>query len=130
MPKFLVRLGAYRYESNPMVVEADTVEDAINKALVEDDGMYEGHDLGSSWVEEIEDENGVPLRVPKKHMEPLSYSYGAAERDIILASLRLMQREIQFGVVGEEIERIATNDGLHPALSLEEIDALCERINQ
>jgi len=57
-----------------------------------------------------------------RFFHPLS----AAERDTVLAGLRLLQRAYTLPL---EIEDIATNGGEHPVLDDDAIDDLCERIN-
>ena len=47
----------------------------------------------------------------------------------ILAALRLYQRRLLRGGIPVEIDDLATDGGEHDALTAEEIDRLCERIN-
>ncbi len=51
------------------------------------------------------------------------------EHATILAALRSYQRVEPAGLVPSAIEDIATNCGLHEPMLVDEIDALCERIN-
>jgi hypothetical protein len=53
------------------------------------------------------------------------------EIDTVLASLRCYQQvyDTCAGDMPDELLKIATNGGLHEPPTLEEIDALCERIN-
>lgn len=54
----------------------------------------------------------------------------ARKRNTILAALRNWQHDIESGVIDPEESPIATDNGyLHPPLTSEEIDALCEDIN-
>lgn len=55
-----------------------------------------------------------------------------AERDTILAALRRWQQMLEQtgGALPNDLLDIATNGGTHDGLSVEDIDALCERINQ
>jgi hypothetical protein len=71
MPKFLIGLGAYRYEQNNMRVEAETPEDACKIAFQDDDGEYEPGDLGDSFIARIEDEAGAELPIPAGEGDPL-----------------------------------------------------------
>lgn len=70
MPKFEIKLGAYRYEENTVEVEADTLEEAIAKAYQDDDGDYEPFDLGESFVSEVRDEAGAEVDFPDAHRDP------------------------------------------------------------
>lgn len=54
------------------------------------------------------------------------HAFSAAERDAILAGLRLLQRA---HILPLEIMDIATNGEEHLVLDDDAIDALCERIN-
>ena len=51
-----------------------------------------------------------------------------AERNTVLAALRLYQGQIDTGEA-EAVQDIATNGGAHAPLTVAEIDALCERLN-
>jgi hypothetical protein len=60
-------------------------------------------------------------------------AFSPVERDAILAGLRMLQQALTPGKLPRftsSIEEILTNDDAHPAISLEDIDALCERLNQ
>jgi len=48
--------------------------------------------------------------------------------DTVLAALRFWQRE-GLSSAGHEITDIATSNGSHPALTVKDIDDLCEEIN-
>lgn len=54
------------------------------------------------------------------------------ERDAILAGLRLLQIELDRGYldIPTHIEGVLTDDFTHPPISTEEIDVLCEKVNQ
>jgi hypothetical protein len=54
------------------------------------------------------------------------------ERDIILAALRLWQDEERWFEANERREygEIATNSGKHVAMTADEIDELCEKLNR
>jgi hypothetical protein len=87
MTTYHVLLMAYRLEWNRMHVEADTPEEACRKAIAEDDGEYEGGDLGAPWVEnyQIDDEleeHGPPLEFSES---PFALEDRLADRDKLLS---------------------------------------------
>ena len=75
----------------------------------------------------------VAARKLAKDREAVSHSFTNAERDTILAALRLWQWNIDTqrkAPTHKELEVIATNGGEHKALTSEEINALCADLNQ
>lgn len=50
------------------------------------------------------------------------------ERDAILAGLRLLQRDLERGCVGDDILPIFNNEGRHDGLSSGDLDLLCQRV--
>ncbi len=70
-------------------------------------------------------EDGEPIRA--------DHLLAVSNRDLamILAGLRLYQMSMErYGYVPSRIEAVATDDGVHRAMSHDEIDQLCEDLNQ
>ena len=85
-----------------------------------------------SWKAKPRRSTGTPEPVVEQHKY---YALTGAERDTVLAALRVFQAKAAYdgGVCGEQLTAIidiATNGGAHPALDVDAIDALCERINR
>ena len=68
MPKYKVTLGALRFEWNAKEIEADTPDLACAKAVETDDLDYEPGDLGPSFVQYIDNDDGE-LPVPAQFRE-------------------------------------------------------------
>lgn len=60
--------------------------------------------------------------------EPV-HRFTAQERDAVLTGLRMLQGAIHNGLLGD-LEEIYTNSDQHEGLSIDDIDNLCERLNQ
>jgi hypothetical protein len=63
-----------------------------------------------------------------------SHSFTHAERDTVLAALRLWQNHIDHSsgrkTPNDALIKIATNGGKHERLTFEEVGQLCEELNQ
>lgn len=133
MPKYVVSKGHDAFVYYETVVEADTPEQAQRLA---ESVHYDGEWLATGYVQEFDDyeideHSGVRLLEEDETVEAfLTITVTAKERDAVLTGLRLLQHALEDGHISPPpLRTILTNDGTHPGLDLDEIDALCERVN-
>lgn len=143
MTKYTVQCGFCDYNANTVTVEADSIEEACHKAIVEanDDPVWKRLDhVGDTYVDAICEGEGDPwgegtagsaIPVPPRYTEAGLWGrepqLNARELATVLAALRYWQRE-GWGSSGHEHEIASDMDTLTP-LEAHEIDALCERLN-
>lgn len=132
MPKFVVSKGHDAFVYYETVIEADTPEAARNLAR---SITYDGEWFATGHTQEFDDyeideHSGVRLLDLGETVEAVqTVSLTARERDALLAGLRLLQIALARSALDEALRSVLTDDDAHAALDLEEIDALCERIN-
>lgn len=131
MAKFKVKKHQDAYVVYQTVVEADDANQAI--------AIADSHKFDGRWVEshvaEFDDYDIFPEEIEEVDAdftlddleEVVRHEFSPAERDAVLASLRLWRK------VPEDtrsfFNEIFTNNEHHAGLTNEEIDDLCERIN-
>jgi len=136
MAKFKVVKGHDAWVKYATLVEADTQEEAEMTAMnplytgdwveIGDIAEFDDFQLMEGETEELGDDSICELP------EVITYSFSAIERDAILAGLRCLQdmRTMNAGELHAALHDILTNDGAHEGLSDEQIDRLCEELNQ
>lgn len=132
MSKYFVTIGAMRFESQELTIEAVSPEEACRRAMEEEDGDGRPGDRHEPWVEFLATEEG-PATVPATFTDPDSatapgHTFDRRELATILAGLRFWQRHCGTGHIEPEMDVASDGDTLDP-LTLSEIDSLCERLN-
>ena len=129
MPDFKVRKGQDAYIFYETIVQAPNKDEAFEKAsnrFYEGEWFLAGHaefDDADFFYDKVE-EVAAGTTLDRAVLHDLSN----VERDAILASLRLWQRTPEAERYAEH--DIFTNMGIHDGLTIEEIDDLCERLNE
>lgn len=132
MPKFVVSAGHDAFVYYETVVEADNPEQA--RALVQS-VQYDGEWIATGHVQEFDDyeideHDGVrPLEGGERFDPFLTIGITAQERDAVLTGLRLLHLALEASNIAPPLKNVLTNDGAHSGIGLNEIDALCQRIN-
>lgn len=130
MPQYIVTKGQDAHVLWEKIFEADSVEHANELAAADKDG--------DGWVETgdtryyddmvILDDDTEEY---KPEEEPVALTVTLAERDQILAALRLWNDVVNDGgeYINDMLVDIATNGDSHPMMDDNAIDLLCERLN-
>ena len=130
MPLFQVTKGHDAYVNYTTIVEAN---DAIAAGILAGNGDYDGEWIYSGFNEYdysiIHDDLTVQTDDPVPVVSLLEFS--TSELNAMLAGLRLLQQEISRGeFLPQGVSDIFDNGGTEKPLTADEIDQLCERINQ